>query len=105
MSSNTNYFAPFNSLATDNMGTLEGIFYCNHALAMRLANSSAIFHGLVVSRNEQIIFQSTLQFIYDSRVHSRYRNNPNTYINLGLPFGQPIQVSGFGEMAANTSGL
>ena len=75
----------YNSVATDNMGTLEGVFYTNHAVAMRLANANAILHGSIISRNEQIIFQQYLTMIYDSRIHSRYANNPNSVINLGLP--------------------
>src|SRR5262249_9793468 len=81
---------PFSQVATDNMGAIDGILYTDHAAAMRLANSTSIWHGTVVSRNEQIVYQSTLSFNYDSRVHSRYHNNPNSFINLGLPYGKPM---------------
>jgi hypothetical protein len=96
---------PYSSVASDNMGTLQGIFYTDHAAAMRLAQNDAVFNGVIVSRNEQIIFQSTLDFIYDSRVNSRYHNNPNQYINLGLPWGQPIQVNSYAELAPIVAGL
>jgi hypothetical protein len=95
----------YNQVATDNMGTLEGIFYTDHAAAMRLAQSTAIFHGVVVSRNEQIVYQNYCNFNYDSRVHSRYHNNPNQFINLGLPWGQAIQVNSFVELAPDTTNL
>jgi len=95
----------YNQVATDNMGTLEGIFYTDHAAAMRLAQSTTTFHGVIVSRNEQIVFQNYLNLIYDSRVNSRYNNNPNQYINLGLPWGKPLQVNSFTELAPNATGL
>jgi hypothetical protein len=97
--------APYSAVATDNMGTLQGIFYTDHAAAMRLAQSTTVFDGVIVSRNEQIIFQNYLNLIYDSRVNSRYNNNPNQFINLGLPWGKPLQVNSFTELAPNAAGL
>jgi hypothetical protein len=96
---------PYNQVATDNMGTLEGIFYTDHAAAMRLEQSTAIFHGVIISRNEQIIFQNNLSLNYDSRVHSRYHNNPNQFINLGLPYGKPLQVNSFAELPPDSTNL
>jgi hypothetical protein len=96
---------PYSSVATDNMGTLQGIFYTDHAAAMRLAQSTSTFDGVIVSRNEQIVYQDNLNLIYDSRVNSRYNNNPNRFINLGLPWGEPLQVSTFVELAPNGTGL
>jgi hypothetical protein len=87
------------------MGTLEGIFYTDHAAAMRMDQNNSVFHGVIVSRNEQIVFQSYLDLIYDSRVNSRYNNNPNQFINLGLPWGKPMQVNTFAELAPNGAGL
>jgi hypothetical protein len=96
---------PYNQVATDNMGTLQGIFYTDHAAAMRMEQSTAVFDGVIVSRNEQIIFQNYLNLIYDSRVNSRYNNNPNMFINLGLPWGKPLQVNSFAELPPNSTGL
>jgi hypothetical protein len=104
-SSNQPQPLPYNQVATDNMGTLDGMFYTDHALAMRLAQSAANFYGGVISRNEQIVFQSTCAFNYDSRFNSRYHNNPNQFINLGLPYGKPIQVNIFSELAPDSTGL
>lgn len=95
----------YNQVATDNMGTLQGIFYTDHAAAMRMTQSSAVFNGVIVSRNEQIVFQNYLDLVYDSRVNSRYDNNPNQFINLGLPWGEPIQVNSFAEVTPNATGL
>jgi hypothetical protein len=96
---------PYSSVATDDMGVLQGIFYTDHAAAMRLGQSSSLFNGVIVSRNEQIIFQNSLEFVYDSRVNSRYHNDPNRFINLGLPWGEPIQVNSFAELTPNATGL
>jgi hypothetical protein len=96
---------PYDQVASDNMGTLEGIFYTDHGAAMRMDQNNAVFHGVIVSRNEQIVFQSYLDLVYDSRVNSRYNNNPNNFINLGLPWGEPIKVSTFAELAPNATGL
>jgi len=95
----------YNQVATDNMGTLQGIFYTDHAAAMRMEQNNAVFNGVIVSRNEQIVFQSYLNLVYDSRVNSRYNKNPNQYINLGLPWGEPISVNSFAELAPNATGL
>ncbi|MGA2543878.1 MAG: hypothetical protein ABSG78_20200 [Verrucomicrobiota bacterium] len=96
---------PYSQVATDNMGTLQGIFYTDHAAAMRMEQSTAIFNGVIVSRNEQIVFQNYLNLIYDSRVHSRYNNNPSQFVNLGLPWGKPLQVNSFAELPPDGTGL
>jgi len=95
----------YNQLATTDIGMLQGIFYTDHAAAIRLKQSQAYIDGVIVSRNEQIIFQNYLNIIYDSRVNSRYHNNPNNIINLGLPWGKPISVTSFAELAPNHAGL
>jgi hypothetical protein len=95
----------YNQVATDNFGTLQGIFYTDHAAAMREEQDNASINGVIVSRNEQMVFQTYLTLIYDSRVNSRYNNNPNQFINLGLPWGKPIQVTSFVELAPNGAGL
>jgi hypothetical protein len=96
---------PYSQVATDNMGTLQGIFYTDHAAAMRMDQSSAVFYGVIISRNEQIVFQDYLSLVYDSRVNSRYQNNPNQFINLGLPWGKPLQVNSFAELPPSGTGL
>jgi len=95
----------YSQVATDNMGTLQGIFYTDHAAAIRMDQTSSVFNGVIVSRNEQIVFQVYLDLVYDSRVNSRYHNNPNQYINLGLPWGEPLQVNSFTELPPNGTGL
>ncbi len=95
----------YSTVATDNMGYLDGIFYTDHALAMRVAQGTTIYHGAVISRNEQIVFNGTCSFVYDSRIHSRYHNNPNNLINLGLPYGKTLAVNSLVELTPNSSGL
>ena len=94
----------YNQVATDNMGSFDGIFYTDHAMAIR-ADNGAIFHGSVISRNEQIVFNGSCNFVYDSRVNSRYHNNPNDIINLGLPYGKTLAVNSMVELAPNFTGL
>ena len=96
---------PFSSVATINMNLLDGIFYTNHAAAMRLALANAIFHGIVVSRDDAIVFSSTLKMFYDSRVHSRYNKNPNVFVDLGLPVADVISLNDFTELPPLTAGL
>jgi hypothetical protein len=96
---------PYNQVATDNIGQFDGIFYTDHAAAIRTAASSSVFYGSVISRNEQIVYNSQCDFIYDSRVNSRYHNNPNNIINLGLPFGKPIAVNALVELTPDSTGL
>jgi Tfp pilus assembly protein PilX len=95
----------YSSLASNNMNSLDGIFYTNHGAAMRLAKNNAIFHGAIVSRDEAIIFNNSLKFLYDSRVHSRYNQDPNRYIDLGLPISTPLAISGFTELTPDSTNL
>jgi hypothetical protein len=61
--------------------------------------SSITFHGTIVSHDEAIVSYSPINFIYDSRVNSRYHNNPNTYIDLGLPFSMNLLgISNFQQL-------
>lgn len=95
----------FSHVASDNMGNIDGVFYTDHAVAMRMTAYNVNWHGTIVSRNEQIVFQDYLNFTYDSRINSRYQNNPNTIINLGLPWGKPIEFSTFTELVPDPSNL
>ena len=95
----------YNSISTDNAGTFAGVFYTDHALAIRSNNGNTQFFGAVISRNEQIVFNGQCHFYYDSRVNSRYHNNPNSIINLGLPFGKTLAVNNMVELPPNSTGL
>ncbi len=88
----------YDSVSTNNMNTAHGVFYCNHALAMRLGKNNASFQGAVICRDEAIIFTSTAKFRYDCRIHSRYSNDPNRYIDLGLPVANKVAVRFFEEL-------
>jgi Tfp pilus assembly protein PilV len=95
----------YNTVATDNIGQFDGIFYTDHAAAIRTAASTSNFYGSIISRNEQIVFNNVCNFIYDSRVNSRYHNNPNSLINLGLPYGKTLSVNNLVELTPNSTGL
>jgi hypothetical protein len=95
----------YKNVATINMGTVNGVYYTDHAVAMRLTQSAVSFFGALICRNEQIMYQNKLTFSYDSRIHSRYRKDPNQIINLGLPSGKPMKVDLFTELAADASNL
>jgi hypothetical protein len=91
----------FSQLASPNIGLVEGIYYCNHGFPMLVgANQSSVaFHGTVASRDEAIVSYSSIKFVYDSRINSRYHNDPNSYIDLGLPYSpNSLQVNNFQEL-------
>jgi hypothetical protein len=88
----------FDDIASNNMNTVHGVYYCNHAIAMRLANPNSQFFGSVICRNEAIVFSSSLRFTYDPRVHSRYSDDPNRYIDLGLPIANRVMVRHIEEL-------
>lgn len=95
----------YSALASNNMNRLDGIFYTNHAAAMRLAQPNAVINGVLVSRDEAIVFSGSLRFNYDSRVHSRYNQNPNLFIDLGLPVAGLIRLTHFRELPPETQHL
>jgi hypothetical protein len=95
----------YSSVASNNMNRLDGIFYTNHAAAMRLARANAVINGVLVSRDEAIIFDGSLRLNYDSRVHSRYNRNPNLLVDLGLPVAGLISLSDYRELPPETGTL
>lgn len=74
----------FSDLASNTASKVEGIFYTNHAFAGRTGNGMK-FNGSVISKDEAIIYRNTVDFNYDERAHSRYNEDPNRFIDLGLP--------------------
>ncbi len=89
----------YDTLSSNDFNKLEGIFYCNHAAAMRPARANLVMNGAIISRDEAIVFTSTAKFNYDSRIHSRYSTDPNRYIDLGLPKAALCRISSFTEIA------
>lgn len=88
----------FDTVSTANFNRLDGVFYCNHAIAMRMSKSNAQFNGALICRDEAIIFTSTLKFNYDPRIHSRYSNDPNRYVDLGLPVAIRARIERIDEI-------
>lgn len=89
----------FNTISSSAINRLDGIFYCNHAAAVRMAASDSIWNGTVISHDEAIVYNSSLKINYDSRVHSRYSNDPNRYIDFGLPPSYLAQIQFVEEIA------
>ncbi len=90
--------AAYSTLASNNYNRLDGIFYCNHAVANRMAGSGVVWNGAVICRDEAIVFYDTLRFVYDPRVHSRYSTDPNSFVDLGLPVANTIRVDRMDEI-------
>ena len=89
----------YNDISSNNFNTLNGIFYCNHAAAMRAAKANFVMNGSLICRDEAIIFSASARFNYDSRIHSRYSSDPNRFIDLGLPQAARCKVTAFAELA------
>ena len=88
----------FDTVSTSNFNRMDGIFYCNHALAMYSTKSGFIGNGSVICRDEAMIFTRSLKFNYDSRLHSRYAADPNRVIDLGLPLANTISLLSLTEV-------
>lgn len=105
--SSTGATLDYSTLASNSFNKLDGVFYCNHALALRSTLSGFIGNGAVICRDEAIVFTGSLKFNYDPRIHSRYSADPNRYIDLGLPLSNRISILALDEIApvpiANTT--
>jgi hypothetical protein len=66
-----------------------------------LAKAHTVWNGAVICRDEAIVFSSSLKFRYDSRLHSRFSDDPNRYIDLGLPVARLISMRFVQEIAPN----
>ena len=87
----------YNTVATDQITLLQGVFYTNHAVAMHTATGPFRLNGTVISRDEALIFSNSLNFTYDSRIHSRYQSSvwggdANKIIDLGLPIAERVRI-------------
>ncbi|MCX7016512.1 MAG: hypothetical protein NTW86_28805, partial [Candidatus Sumerlaeota bacterium] len=76
----------------------EGIFYTNHAFAGRTTRNNSQINGAVICKDEAIIFTTNITFNYDERAHSRYNDDPNKIVDLGLPIGEKIRVLSWEEL-------
>jgi hypothetical protein len=90
----------YSSVATCNYNRMDGIYYCNHAMACRMAkNGTAQMNGAIICRDEAIVFNNSLTFSYDPRIHSRYSSDPNRFIDLGLPIANSVRMQQITEIA------
>jgi hypothetical protein len=74
----------FGNLATNDISKVEGIYYTQNAFAGRVGNDIK-FDGSIISKDEAIIYRNNVTFNYDERANSRYNNDPNRFVDLGLP--------------------
>ena len=95
----TNNLKSFDDCASNDMNRIDGVYYCNHAVAMRCARNDLVWNGSVISRDEAIVFNNTAVFKYDPRIHSRYSNDPNRFIDLGLPVANRVAIQHMEEVA------
>jgi hypothetical protein len=89
----------FDSVASNNFNRMDGVFYCNHALALRSTKSGFIGNGAFICRDEAMVFSGWLKFNYDSRLHSRYATDPNLFVDLGLPMANSVGLISLKEIA------
>ncbi len=94
----TGALQPYDSLSSNNYNRMDGVYYCNHAVANRMAASGVAWNGAVICRDEAIVFNDTLKFVYDPRIHSRYSDDPNRYIDLGLPIANKVRIERVDEI-------
>ncbi len=87
----------YNSVASDQITKLHGIFYTNHSIAQRSKKGPENMFGAMICRDEAIIFSNKLTFWYDWRIHSRYHNkyydnDGNKIIDLDLPVSLSVGI-------------
>jgi len=82
-------YSNYGQVATNNITTVSGICYTNHAYAAR-TGTGVQFNGSVISKDEAIIFRDNITFNYDERTHSRYSDDPNALIDLNLFPASPV---------------
>jgi hypothetical protein len=91
----------FNDLSTSDFNRVDGILYCNHAYGAWSNKSNFVFNGSLICRDEAWIFRNTNTMVYDERVHSRYNNDPNALVDLGLPPASRVEISNRFEVEPN----
>ncbi|MDI6781640.1 MAG: hypothetical protein QME49_06025 [bacterium] len=70
--------------ATNMISNIDGVYYTQHFLGGRVANSPK-FRGSLIGKDEAIVYSGTLQLMQDTRYHSNYRADPNFPIYLFPP--------------------
>ncbi len=88
----SNQLIDYNTVASGSFTRFDGIYYTNHAMASRTSAGPDYLNGSLICRNEAWIFTNRLDFRYDPRVHSRYNQDPNNIIDLGLPVAESARM-------------
>ncbi|MBI4778223.1 hypothetical protein HY792_04830 [Candidatus Desantisbacteria bacterium] len=80
----------YSQTATNMISAIDGVYYTQHFLAGRIANSPRI-RGSLISKDEAIVYSGILQLIQDARCHSNYRSleQQNSLIYLFPPGSVP----------------
>ncbi|MFH1860237.1 MAG: hypothetical protein ABH870_04390 [bacterium] len=74
----------YSETATNMISTIDGVYYTQHFLAGRVANSPK-FRGSLISKDEAIVYSGTLKLMQDTRCHSSYSTNENFPVYLFPP--------------------
>jgi hypothetical protein len=88
--------ADYNSLSRNNIATLQGVFYTNEAIGLRVISHLRII-GSLICQHEKIVYGRSLSMIYDERLHSRYQSalfggSSNRFVDLGLPDVERVRI-------------
>lgn len=81
----------FGQIATNNVNSMDGVFYTNHAFAGRVGNGAHI-NGAVISKDEAVMYRNTIVFNYDERIHSRYNSGGSRLIDVDLPVSEKVEI-------------
>ncbi len=92
----------FSDIATLYPHKIECIAYTNHAFAGRIGYGVK-FNGSVRSKDKAIVYRNTVTFNYDERIHSKYQDDPNKFIDIGLPVDRTIKTVSWRELKCSES--
>jgi hypothetical protein len=86
----------FGDIATNDMQSIEGILFTNHAIAGQTKNLT-VFGGLF-AKDEAICYGTSMNLFYDLRLHSRFTTtNADWFVNLGLPNDEVWRINEWRE--------
>ncbi|MBN1492701.1 MAG: pilus assembly PilX N-terminal domain-containing protein [Candidatus Omnitrophica bacterium] len=86
----------FGDIATNDIGSIEGVLFTNHAIAGEVKNLTVF--GALLAKDEAICYDNSLNLFYDLRLHSRFMTtNADWFIQLGLPSDQVWRITEWRE--------
>ncbi len=84
-----------NAVSSSDITQIDAILYNNHAVMGKIGQS--LFNGALVSRDEGIIYNSSVKFNWDSRLGSRSPDGIDFFIYLPMSIADP-RVLGWREV-------